>query len=212
MQTIVGGIAAFLLAALMGVGAVALYIFSLEHPLDTESCIEIGQESLLFLSVLGFTRAAMVCRDGVRGGLILIAAFTACLFIRELDAYFDMIVHGFWKYIAMAFLVYVFTLLRRCDFTTIIPGIAYFIRQRAFMMMLPGTAMLLVYSRIYGYKGLWQLYFGAYDNWTAMKTFSEETTELVAYALIFGAALVLWLDETRKSRRAEIAADKAPTA
>lgn len=41
------------------------------------------------------------------GGLWLIAGFFGCLLIRELDAYFDEIIHGAWKYFALVLVVFV---------------------------------------------------------------------------------------------------------
>ena len=191
VKTIIVGAVQFLIAALIGVAAFELYLFSALKPLTTENWIEIMEEVLLALSAIVF---AISARRETKwaGAMWLIHGFFMALFIRELDAYFDMIRHGFWKYVLIAYLVILFFIVKRADFRTIVPGLAAFIRSRAFLMMMPGAAITLSYARLYGYKGLWLQIMGDYERWGAMKTFAEESTELVGYTLMFGATL-FWL-------------------
>ncbi len=72
---------------------------------------------------------------------------------------------------------------------TVIPGLAHFIGHRAFPIMCAGVAILLVYSRLYGMQTLWLAYAGeACSGLYSVKTLSEESTELLAYMMIFTSA------------------------
>ncbi len=235
LKTILGGVAQFFVGVAISAAAVGLYLFSFSHEMPHESWIEVGQETLLFAALLLMGFAAK--KDArYAGGIWLIAAFLTALFIRELDAWFDDLFHGAWKYILVAYLVWaswkirrsgfatvipgiahfirspafpmmlvgvVIVLaysrlaylvwaswkIRRSGFATVIPGIAHFIRSPAFPMMLVGVVIVLAYSRLYGYKGMWALYAGE-CSWGAIKTLSEEATELVGYAMMFYSSWV----------------------
>lgn len=187
IRTILTGFAQFLFGAILSAGIYYLYNFSLEHPIAIENWIENFQE--LFL-VLGSTAFAIAARrnPNYAGGLWLISGFCAALFIRELDALFDLIRHGFWKYVLIAYLCVLAAIVVRAGRETILPGLANFISSRSFMLMLPAVVIILVYSRLYGFKGLW-LHFSACGNWGDFKSFSEEATELLGYTLLLCSAL-----------------------
>lgn len=188
LKTILGGVAQFFVGVAISAAAVGLYLFSFSHEMPHESWIEVGQETLLFAALLLMGFAAK--KDArYAGGIWLIAAFLTALFIRELDAWFDDLFHGAWKYILVAYLVWASWKIRRSGFETVIPGIAHFIRSPAFPMMLVGVVIVLAYSRLYGYKGMWALYAGE-CSWGAIKTLSEEATELVGYAMMFYSSWV----------------------
>lgn len=188
LKTILGGVAQFFVGVAISAAAVGLYLFSFSHEMPHESWIEVGQETLLFAALLLMGFAAK--KDArYAGGIWLIAAFLTALFIRELDAWFDDLFHGAWKYILVAYLGWASWKIRRSGFETVIPGIAHFIRSPAFPMMLVGVVIVLAYSRLYGYKGMWALYAGE-CSWGAIKTLSEEATELVGYAMMFYSSWV----------------------
>lgn len=188
LKTILGGVAQFFVGVAISAAAVGLYLFSFSHEMPHESWIEVGQETLLFAALLLMGFAAK--KDArYAGGIWLIAAFLTALFIRELDAWFDDLFHGAWKYILVAYLGWASWKIRRSGFATVIPGIAHFIRSPAFPMMLVGVVIVLAYSRLYGYKGMWALYAGE-CSWGAIKTLSEEATELVGYAMMFYSSWV----------------------
>ena len=173
----------------MSVLAIGLYVISCAYPMEIECWIEIGQETLLFLSVFFFALAA--ARSPVyAGGLYLVAGFFSVCFIRELDAYFDYIFHGAWKAIVILYLPFLIWILKKADFRTVIPGLVHYIRSRSFTMLLPGVVILLAYSRLFGSKALWKHYLPPDIRIGPVKTFSEEATELLGYAIIFGASLV----------------------
>lgn len=188
LKTILGGVAQFIVGILIAAAAVGLYVFSYSHPMPEESWIEVGQETFLLLSAIIMALAARA--DGrYAGGLWLISGFLTALFIRELDAWFDLIFHGSWKYFLIAYLCVLAFLVKKASLKTVVPGLAHFIRSRAFPLMLVGTVIVLAYSRLYGYKGMWALYAGD-CSWNGIKTVSEEATELVGYALMFYSAWI----------------------
>lgn len=183
LKTILGGFAQFVAGILVAAGAVGLYVFSFSHPMPHESWIEVGQETFLLLAALIMSFAAKK-NKAYAGGLWLIAGFLTALFIRELDAWFDDIFHGSWKYFLLVYLAWLGFTIWKAGRETIVPGLAHFIRSRAFPLMLVGTVIVLAYSRLYGYKGMWALYAGD-CSWGGIKSLSEEATELVGYALMF---------------------------
>lgn len=187
IKTLAVAVCQFFAGALLSVAAFYLYIYSAEHRLETESLIEIAQETAVGIGAVFMYASARVRRD-FAGGLLLIAGFLTALFIRELDAYFDVIVHGFWKYILIIYLCGLALLIVKAGRETILPGLAGFIRSSAFPLMLVGTVMVIVYSRLYGFKGLWALY-GQGCAWGDIKSFSEETSELIGYTLMCVSAL-----------------------
>lgn len=190
-STIIKMVLSFFGCALVYLGVIELYYFSIQNPVEIETWVEIGQETLLAVSaVLMFGAARKAPRW--RGGLLLIAGFITALFIRELDAYFDEISHGFWKYILIAFLVVLSAFVKKASWRTIVPGIASWARTRAGALMVVGLAMLLVYSRLYGYKGLWATVAASMGadgaqpmSWEGFKSLGEEAAEIVAYTLVF---------------------------
>lgn len=153
IRILLTGALQFLLGALLSAGICWLYHFSFAHPIAIESWVENIQETFLLICAALFACAARR-NPRLAGGLWLISGFCASLFIRELDALFDLITHGFWKYVLIVFLCLFSTLVARAGRDTILPGLADFVSSRSFMLMLPGVVIILVYSRLYGFKGL----------------------------------------------------------
>ncbi len=197
----------FLVAAAVGPLLVGLYFFSLTHPMAIENWIEIGQEVCVLVAAVLFARSAMK-EPELAGGLWLISGFFTAIFIRELDAWFDVINHGSWKRVLSVYLILLLIQLWRVRFKTIIPGLVAFVKSRAYLMMLPGLAIVLSYSRLMGYKGVWLNIMGDYARWRAMKDFTEESTELVGYVLIMGASL-FWYWRQERLNKAQGSSDNS---
>lgn len=72
----------------------------------------------------------------------------------------------------------------------VIRGLAGFIAQRHFSAVIVGMVLLLVFSRLFGIKELWQL--AMEDNYQrVVKNLAEEGLELIAYTIIaFGNVMV----------------------
>ena len=179
----------FAFGAVLSVAAFSLYVLNVRCPMETESIVEIAQELLLFLSTFFFALAASRTPADA-GALYLIAGFTSVCFIRELDACLDQLFHGAWKYLEFFYVFFLYWVLRKNDFRTIIPGLARYSRSRSFMMLLPGLVVIFAYSRLFGMRKLWNLYMPSHSALGSVKTFAEESVELLGYAIVFGASLI----------------------
>ena len=184
IRTILLGIGQFLFCALLSASAYGLYVLNLRVSVPVESLIELGQEALL-LSAAIFTLRTASLEKALSGGLWLVGGFLVALFIRELDGWIG---HA-WVYCELVWLCGVAWAVKAAGLGTVIPGLAHFIGHRAFPIMCAGVAILLVYSRLYGMQTLWLAYAGeACSGLYSVKTLSEESTELLAYMMIFTSA------------------------
>ena len=162
IRTILLGIGQFLFCALLSASAYGLYVLNLRVSVPVESLIELGQEALL-LSAAIFTLRTASLEKALSGGL--------------------------WLYCELVWLCGVAWAVKAAGLGTVIPGLAHFIGHRAFPIMCAGVAILLVYSRLYGMQTLWLAYAGeACSGLYSVKTLSEESTELLAYMMIFTSA------------------------
>ena len=186
-KTIFSGFAEFLLAALLAaivVGCIFLDVTYNQNIVES-SFVEFGQEGLLLLTSAIFTLLAIQKR---MGGLWLVAGFFGCMFIRELDAYFDLIVHGAWKYFALALIAFVFYQAWRLGKENTIATLASFMKSRSYTFIFIGLLIVLAFSRLFGMGELWETIMADHFNRT-VKNVVEEGTELWGYALIFWGAL-----------------------
>ena len=191
IKTILFGFAEFLLAALIAASVVGcIYLDVTVHKNIVEnSFVEYGQELLLFATTALFVMQAIAKRQG---GLWLVAGFFGCMFIRELDAYFDMIVHGAWKYFALVIVVFALFKAWRLGKENTIASLAAFMKTRAFVFIFIGLLIVLIYSRLFGMGELWKAIMGVDFNRT-VKNVVEEGSELWGYALVFWGAVKYWL-------------------
>ena len=147
--------------------------------------VECAQEVLLLMSTLIFLYLASRKKYS---GLWLVGGFLGCMFIRELDCVFDKVFHGAWLYVALL-------VASLCVYKTWCAGIektvytlADFMKNKAFAKMSCGLLIVLVYSRLIGYKPLWHLVMKKHYL-RSVKTIVEEGTELFGYSIIFLAAV-----------------------
>lgn len=163
------------------------------------SVVEVAQLILLVLSIGSFGYLAYRKADD-RAFAVLVAAFFATLLVREMDAYFDVIAHGFWKYIAspiaLTAIIYAY---QRSEKT--LAGMSRFMRSQAGVVMVIGLVILLFYSRLIGMTSLWKGLMGdAYIR--VIKNAVEESAELLGYSLIFAASARYLLHRLRVKKRA----------
>ncbi len=187
IKTILAGFAEFFLAALIAASVVGcIYLdVTIHHDLSEGSFVEFGQETLLLITTVIFGAMAMKSRQG---GLWLVAGFFCCMFIRELDAYFDEIVHGAWKYFALVVMVLSLYKAWRLGIENTIATLAAFMKSRSFIFIFIGLLIVLAYSRLFGMGELWHAIMG--DNFIRLvKNVVEEGSELWGYALITWGAL-----------------------
>ena len=199
IKTILSGFAEFIFAALIAAGVIGcIYLDVTVHKNIVEnSFVEFGQEALLFATTALFTMQAIA---KCQGGLWLVAGFFGCMFIRELDAYFDMIVHGAWKYFAFVVIAFVFFKAWSLGKENTIASLAAFMKTRSFVFICIGLLIVLVYSRLFGMGELWHAIMGDYFNPLVnrlVKNVVEEGSELWGYALVFWGSVKYWLESKR---------------
>ena len=201
VRTILIGIIQFLLSSLLCAGAIGLYCLNPSFEIEVENLIELGQEAFLLAAALIMMHTASKAK-AFSGGLWLIAGFLMSLFIRELDAWFDLIRHGCWVYVVIIWLCAIAYIVKQVGLNTVIPGLAHFISHKAYPLMCAGVACLLVYSRLYGMKALWALYSdSSCGSFYKVKSLSEESSELLAYMMIFFST-VFYVYDLMKKRKA----------
>ncbi|KAB1455215.1 hypothetical protein [Vibrio panuliri] len=112
----------------------------------------------------------------------LIAAFFLVMLIRENDALFDYIAHGFWRYPAMAVAFSAIAYAVRNGKQSL-DQLAVILNNRNMGMLLLGIVLLLVYSRLFGMGNFWK---GVMQEHYVrdVKNIAEEGTELLAYCII----------------------------
>lgn len=187
IKTILTGFAEFFLAAIIAASVIGcIYLdVTVHRDLSEGSFVEFGQEVLLLTTTVLFGTLAIKTRQG---GLWLVAGFFGCLFIRELDAYFDEIVHGAWKYFALVVMVLSLFKAWRLGVENTIATLAAFMKSRSFIFIFIGLLIVLAYSRLFGMGELWHAIMG--DNYIRLvKNVVEEGSELWGYALVAWGAL-----------------------
>jgi len=175
----------FILISLLSVGvitAINIDYFFLENNLSERSLTELFQQLLLLASVAIFTWSAAKIEQS-RTLYILIAGFFACMFLRELDYYFDMIVHGFWVYptVLLASLVITYAVKHSENF---INSVRVFSQTNAYFNILVGLVIIMVFSRLFGSGTLWKDVMND-DYHHIYKTIIQEGLELFGYVFVF---------------------------
>jgi len=150
------------------------------------SLVELTQEGFLLASALAFVRLARKRVDDRRFA-VLAAGMFACMLLREMDAVFDLLLHGLWKWlavpVAVASIVYALQ-----DWRAAVSGLVRFLNTRAGTLMTIGLVLLLCYARLIGLTSLWNGLLGE-SYIRVFKNAIEETTELLGYTFILAASL-----------------------
>ena len=175
------------LAAILPVLVPAMDILALGNGLRETSITEFVQEALVTLTSATFFLVARRNPE-LRQGAILMGAFFLCLALREMDFLFDKIFHGAWKWLVLP-------IVATCAWTAwrnprqSWAGIVHMLSGSAGTLLLAGTVLLVIYSRLIGMGALWESLLSDGYVRTA-KNFVEEGSELMAYGVITVAALV----------------------
>jgi hypothetical protein len=143
---------------------------------------EIIQGLLLLASAAIFIWSA-IKEEESRTLFILVSGFFGCLLLRELDYYFDMIVHGFWFYpaILLASSVIIYSM----KYTTyLISSARSFSQTNAYFNILVGLVIVLVFSRLFGSGTLWRDILND-DYITRYKDIIQEALESLGYMFLF---------------------------
>lgn len=151
------------------------------------SATELSQAALLLGSACMFW-VLSARRPAGRGFYTLVAGLFSCMFIREQDALFDLIRHGFWVYPA-TLMALTALLLAAFQHRTILPAMAAATRSVPFNYILTGLAILLFFSRVMGTGSLWEQVLPS-ENSSLVKNSMQESLELLGYILIFYGTLL----------------------
>ncbi len=175
--------------------AIRIDFVYLSGKIGENSITEMLQQLLLLISSGAFAYLAKK-RPEVKHAAMLISAFFAVMFIRELDYWFDMIFHGAWAYpaiiIAASAIFYAAKNGKRS-----IDQLAFILASPHMNLLVTGVMLLLVFSRLFGMGSFWQGVMGEHYI-SNVKTIAEEGTELLAYCLIAFASLKTVHGITRK--------------
>ncbi len=179
----------FIIISLLSVGIITtikIDFFLLENKLEEDSLTEFFQLLLLFTSIITFAWSAKKVEES-RTLFILISGFLGCMFIREMDFYLDMIVHGFWFYPAILLAILVITYsIKNNDL--LIHSVRVFSKTNVYFNLLVGLIIIMVFSRLFGSGTLWKEIMN--DDYNHIyKTIIQEGLELFGYMFIFIASL-----------------------
>ena len=170
--------------ALLPVITVHTDLTVLETTTGEKSITEISQAIFLALTVLIFWRASWHYRN-YRGAFVLIAGFFTCAFIRELDAVFDYVWHGFWIVpaigTAIACIAYATATF---GWKTIVNALNNLACVRGMDLLLFGLVTLLVFSRTFGSGSLIWNAIVPEDSAFTLKSALQEGLELYGYIFI----------------------------
>lgn len=186
------------MAALVGILRLDLSLSA--DPLSETALTEMTQEALLAVSAVCFGWLARQFPQQ-RGFYILVAGFFSTMLIRELDALFDLIRHGFWVYPAtLTVLASILTAARFKE--TTLEAFASFLRTPQSNTIIYGLVIVLVFSRLFGMGTLWHGVMGS-DYLYIVKSVVEEGTELLGYGFIVCGSLSFALSKRYEMKVAE---------
>ena len=143
---------------------------------------EIIQELLLLASAAIFIWSAIKEKES-RTLFILVSGFFSCMLFRELDYYFDMVMHSLWVYLVT--LLTSFVIIYSMKHTTyLISSARSFSQTKAYFNILVGLVIILVFSRLFGSGTLWRDILND-DYITRYKDIIQEALESLGYIFLF---------------------------
>jgi len=189
----------FIIISLLSAGVITtinIDFFVLENNLSEKSLTELFQQALLLASTGIFIWSAGKV-EGSRTLYILIAGFFTCMFLRELDHYFDMIVHGFWVYptVLLASLVITYAV-KHSD--NLVSSVREFSQTNAYFNILMGLVIIMIFSRLFGSGTLWKGVMND-DYQHVYKTIIQEGLELFGYVFLFIGSFHQYLEVKGKA-------------
>lgn len=167
------------------------------HGVSEYSLTEFTQEGLVFVTVIIFFALSKNQAES-RGFLVLCGGFFSVLLIRELDAVFDQIKHGFWVYPAIVVTLITLIYARKSPGTVSGPLVYYF-QTSPFAYIIIGLMIVILFSRIFGSGIIWRVVMA--DNYTTVyKGIIQEGVELLGYVIVFYGSVMLWIRRTVLNR------------
>lgn len=177
-------VVAAICTAVVGIAYADMSYLGALHHRSEASLVEIAQSVIMIgISVAFFIAAAR--HSGFRGGFILAGGLFLTMFIRENDGWLDAIRQGFWLPVALVAMAACLAAAWRYR-ASVRDGLLFLCDPRTILLAAVAMALLLVFSRLFGCKAIWNAA-GVFQTHTAVKTIAEETLELLADAL-----LALW--------------------
>jgi len=191
----------FILISLLSAGVITVInidYFFLENNLSEQSLTEVLQQLLLLASVAIFSWSAYKEEES-RTFFILVAGFLGCMFLRELDYYFDMIVHGFWFYptLLLAISVIIYSI-KNDEF--LLSSVRSFSQTKAYFNILMGLVIIMIFSRLFGSGTLWKEVMNE-DYHHIYKTIIQEGLELFGYMFLFIGSFYQLKDNQNQERK-----------
>lgn len=188
----------FILISLLSAGVITtikIDFFFLENNLSERSLTELFQQLLLLASTAIFMWSANKVEES-RTLFVLVSGFFGCMFLRELDYYFDMIVHGFWFYptIILASLVITYAVKNNA---TLVSSVREFSQSNAYFNILVGLVIIMIFSRLFGSGTLWKEVMND-DYHHIYKTIIQEGLELFGYIFLFIGSFHQFRDVQKK--------------
>ncbi len=147
-----------------------------------ELSITEGLEQLMLVLSAGSFFYLAKRQTKLKHAATLMGAFFLVMLIRENDAFFDYIVHGFWVYPALAVTFAAITYAVRNGKQTL-DQLAVILSSSYMNMLVLGLIMLLVFSRLFGMGSFWQGVMAEHYV-RDVKNIVEEGSELLAYCII----------------------------
>lgn len=126
----------------------------------------------------------------------LVAILFSLFFIRELDAFFDNVLfHGAWFYIVLWILSLTFiSYLRKRN--EIVEEFVEYSKTTNFALLALGLVLLIIVSRIFGYKVIWKTICSDYATvgdvnmlYRPIKNLVEEGMEVISYVVLLFSAI-----------------------
>ena len=166
-----------------------------------DSLTEYTQETLLAISPLLFLYKAKQQR---MTGLYLVVGLLSCMFIRELDAVFDLIFHGAWKFFALPTALLCVYLALREGLASASDHLKRFTASTSYLFFIAGLITILIVSRIVGMRAIGEFIF-CNNFHQSIKSFLEEGTELFGYIFLFMSSIGYCLMPNYKQTISEFA-------
>ena len=134
-----------------------------------------------------------------RGFFILVMGLFTTMLIRESDALFDNIQHGFWIYPALAVTLAAIFYARKYTGTVKKPLLNY-MDSASFAYINVGLIIILVFSRTFGSGFLWRDVMGA-DYSIVYKSVIQEGLELLGYMFVLYGSIMIAAEVFKKKQQ-----------
>lgn len=161
------------------------------------SITEFTQAGFILVSAILFGLSAKYDKQS-RGFFVLVMGLFATMLIRESDAFFDLIFHGFWIYPALAVSLAAVFYARTCPGTVKYPMLKH-MESKEFVYINLGLIIILVFSRTFGSGTLWRDIMGA-DYSSVYKSVIQEGIELFGYTVVLYGSILVWAGGIKNKR------------